>query len=40
MTKPFTEIVEDFQNESGATVEVTYANAAQIISQITASNEA
>lgn len=39
MTKPFTEIVKDFQNESGATVEVTYANAAQIISQITVSNE-
>jgi molybdate transport system substrate-binding protein len=39
MTKPFTEIVEAFQNKTGATVDVTYANAAQIISQITASNE-
>lgn len=39
MTKPFTEIVEAFQNETGAKVEVTYANAAQIISQITTSNE-
>ncbi|MGB8453891.1 MAG: molybdate ABC transporter substrate-binding protein [Anaerocolumna sp.] len=39
MTKPFTDIVEEFQKETGATVEVTYANAAQIISQITVSNE-
>lgn len=39
MTKPFTEIVEDFQNETGAKVEVTFANAAQIISQIKASKE-
>lgn len=39
MNKPFTEIVEAFQNETGATVEVTYANVAQIIAQITTSNE-
>lgn len=39
MTKPFTEIVESFQNQTGAAIEVTYANTAQIISQIKASSE-
>lgn len=39
MTKPFTAIAEAFQNETGAIIEVSYANAAQITSQITASNE-
>jgi molybdate transport system substrate-binding protein len=39
MTKPFTEIVEAFQSETGAEVEVTFGNAAQIISQMKASNQ-
>lgn len=39
MTKPFTEITDAFQNETGATLEVTYANAAQIITQITTSEK-
>ncbi|SFR76034.1 molybdate ABC transporter substrate-binding protein [Anaeromicropila populeti] len=39
MTKPFTEIAESFQGNTGAVVEVTFGNAAQIISQITASEE-
>lgn len=39
MTKPFTEITGAFQEESGVTVEVTYANAAQSISQIKVSEE-
>ena len=39
MKKPVAEIADAFQKETGAVVEVTYGNAAQIISQITASNE-
>jgi molybdate transport system substrate-binding protein len=39
MTKPFTEIVEAFQSDTGAEVEVTFGNAAQIISQMKASNQ-
>lgn len=38
MTKPFAEIAEAFQNETGADVEVTYGNAVQTISQIKASD--
>lgn len=39
MTKPFQEISEAFQKESGCEMNVTYANAGQIQSQITASGE-
>lgn len=39
MTKPFSEIVDAFQNETGATIEVTYGNAAQTITQIQTSKE-
>ena len=35
MTKPFQEIADAFEAETGATVEITFGNAAQIISQIT-----
>lgn len=39
MKKPFDEIIAAFQQETGIQAEVTYGNAAQIITQITASNE-
>lgn len=39
MTKPFTDITNKFQEETGATVQVSYGNAAQIISQITTSQD-
>lgn len=39
MTKPFQEISEVFQEKSGCEMNVTYANAGQIQSQITASGE-
>ena len=39
MTKPFSEIVDEFESETGATVEVSFGNTGQIISQIQASNE-
>lgn len=39
MKEPFSEIVKAFEKESGANVEVTYGNTAQLTSQITASGE-
>lgn len=39
MKDPVAKIVAAFQKENGATVEVTYGNAAQITSQITASKQ-
>ncbi len=39
MTKPFQEIVDAFQAETGAKVEVTFGNAAQIVSQITTAQQ-
>lgn len=39
MKDPFTEIAQAFQDQSGCTVEVTYANAAQIQTQINTAKE-
>ena len=39
MKDPFTEIAKSFEEETGAVVELTFGNAANIISQITASNQ-
>lgn len=39
MTKPFTDITNAFENETGCKVEVTYANAAQIQTQIKQTQE-
>lgn len=39
MKDPFTEIAQTFQDETGCTVEVTYANAAQIQTQINTAQE-
>ena len=39
MQKPFQEIAEDFQNQTGCSMNVTYANAGQIQSQITTAEE-
>lgn len=39
MTKPFEEIASNFKEKTGCNIEVTYANAAQIQSQITTSEE-
>ena len=39
MTKPFQEIADAFEAETGATVEITFGNAAQIISQITTTQQ-
>lgn len=39
MKDPFTEIAQAFQDETGCTVEVTYANAAQIQTQINTAKE-
>lgn len=39
MTKPFQEIADAFKNGSGCEINVTYANAGQIHSQITTSKE-
>ena len=39
MKDPFTDIAKNFEQETGATVELTFGNAANIISQITTSNQ-
>lgn len=39
MTKPFTEIANTFEEETGCSMEVTYANAGQIQSQINTTQE-
>lgn len=39
MTKPFQKIVDSFQNETGCSVEITFANAGQIQTQINTAKE-